>query len=192
MKRVFIIHGWGRYPEEGWFPWLKKELENNGFEVQVPVMPNADEPKIEEWVPFLERLVGEPDEDTYLVGHSIGCQTILRYLASLQGEVKLGGVVFVAGWGKKLIGVYDEDEIEIARPWVETPIDFENVKNHTKSIVAVFSDDDEFVSLDNLDAFKEKLGAKTFLEHEKGHINGEAGINELPVVLEELLRISKS
>jgi hypothetical protein len=26
-KRVFIIHGWEGYPEEGWFPWLKKELE---------------------------------------------------------------------------------------------------------------------------------------------------------------------
>ena len=27
MRRVFIIHGWGGYPEEGWFPWLKKELK---------------------------------------------------------------------------------------------------------------------------------------------------------------------
>ena len=27
MKRVFIIHGWDGYPEEGWFPWLKEELE---------------------------------------------------------------------------------------------------------------------------------------------------------------------
>lgn len=24
-KRVFITHGWDGYPEEGWFPWLKKE-----------------------------------------------------------------------------------------------------------------------------------------------------------------------
>jgi len=190
MKRVFIIHGWDGFPEEGWFPWAKKELENNGFEVQVPTMPNKSEPKIEEWVPFLQKLIEKPDENTYLIGHSIGCQAILRYLAGLQSDVKLGGAVFVAGWVKKLIGVYDKDEIEIARPWVETPIDFENVKKHTKNIVAVFSDNDEFVSLDNVDAFKEKLGAKTFLEHEKGHINGEAGIKELPVVLEELLKMA--
>ena len=32
-KRVFIAHGWDGYPEEGWFPWLKKELETKGFEV---------------------------------------------------------------------------------------------------------------------------------------------------------------
>jgi len=30
MKRVFIIHGWGGNPEEGWLPWLKKELEAKG------------------------------------------------------------------------------------------------------------------------------------------------------------------
>jgi len=27
QKRVFIIHGWDGYPEEGWFPWLKKKLK---------------------------------------------------------------------------------------------------------------------------------------------------------------------
>ena len=32
MKRVYIIHGWEGYPEEGWFPWLKKELEDRGFD----------------------------------------------------------------------------------------------------------------------------------------------------------------
>ncbi len=97
MKRVFIIHGWDGYPEEGWFPWLKKELEKNGFEVFVPAMPNPSEPKIEEWIPFLENIIDEPDEDTYLVGHSIGCQTIFRYLEQLENK-KIGGAVCVAGW----------------------------------------------------------------------------------------------
>src|SRR3989344_8692940 len=190
MKRVFIIHGWEGFPEEGWFPWLKKELEAKGFMVQVPAMPNTAEPKIESWVPFLQELIGTPDEDTYLVGHSIGCQTVIRYLSSLREDIKLGGVVLVAGWLLRLIGDMSEDEIKIARPWIETPIDLENVKNHTKSIVAVFSDNDEFVSLDNIDVFKEKLGARTILEHDKGHFSQETGIKELPLVLEELLKMT--
>ena len=191
MKRVFIIHGWEGFPEEGWFPWLKKELEAKRFQVQVPAMPNSAEPKIDTWVPFLKNLIGEPDGDTYLVGHSIGCQTILRYLSDLKGDVKIGGVILVAGWIHKLLGLYGEDEIEIARPWVETPIDFENVKNHTRNIFAVFSDDDEFVSLDNVDVFKNKLGAKTTVEHARGHFSQETGIKELPIVLEELLKMAK-
>jgi uncharacterized protein len=190
-KRVFIIHGWDGFPEEGWFPWLKQELEKRGFEVHVPAMPEKAEPKIETWVPFLEELIGKPNEDTYLVGHSIGCQTILRYLSGLKDDVGLGGIVLVAGFIRKLIGVYDKDEIEIARPWLETPIDFINIKKHTKNIVAVFSDDDEFVPLDNIDLFKKELGAKTIFEHGRGHFSQETGIKELPIALEELLKMAE-
>ena len=45
-KRVFVIHGWGGYPEEGWKPWLKKELEKRGFTVFVPAMPDTEHPKM--------------------------------------------------------------------------------------------------------------------------------------------------
>ena len=62
QKRVFIIHGWEGYPEEAWFPWLKKELETRGFEVFVPSMPDSGNPKIEVWVPFLKNLVGKCDK----------------------------------------------------------------------------------------------------------------------------------
>src|SRR3989344_3930633 len=98
MKRVFIIHGWGGFPEEGWFPWLKKELEARGFAVQVPAMPDTNEPKIETWVPHLAKLVGEPDEQTFLIGHSIGCQTVLRYLQTLKPGQAVGGALFVCGF----------------------------------------------------------------------------------------------
>ncbi len=170
---------------------MKKELEDKGYQVQVPTMPDSAEPKIETWVPFLAELIGTPDQDTYLVGHSIGCQTILRYLDTLKGEEKLGGIVLVAGWLHKLESLYTEEEIKIAKPWLEIPIDFENVKSHTKNTVAVFSDDDEFVPIDNIELFKEKLEAKTFLEHAKGHFSQETGIKELPVVLEELLKMAQ-
>lgn len=43
-KRVFLIHGWEGYPEEGWRPWLKKELEQRGFTVIVPAMPDTATP----------------------------------------------------------------------------------------------------------------------------------------------------
>ena len=49
MKRVFIIHGWEGFPEEGWFPWLKNELEAKGFEVHVPNMPDSEHPRIQKW-----------------------------------------------------------------------------------------------------------------------------------------------
>src|SRR3972149_7057895 len=95
MKRVFIVHRWGGSPTADWYPWLKKELEKKGFVVFVPEMPTPDAPKIKSWVETLRKAVGSPDKDTYLVGHSIGCQTILRYLETLRLNERVGGVVFV-------------------------------------------------------------------------------------------------
>ncbi|MEK7553404.1 MAG: alpha/beta hydrolase [Patescibacteria group bacterium] len=73
-KRIFIIHSWDGYPEEGWFPWLKQELTEKGFRVQIPAMPEPAEPKIEAWVSHLAKVVGDVDENTFFVGHSIGCK----------------------------------------------------------------------------------------------------------------------
>jgi predicted alpha/beta hydrolase family esterase len=101
MKRIFIVHGWGGYPTEGWFPWLKTELEQKGFQVFVPQLPDTDHPTIENWVPALTAAVGTPDSDTYFVGHSMGCQTIARYAEGLEASQVLGGAVFVAGFFKK-------------------------------------------------------------------------------------------
>lgn len=191
-KRVFIIHGWDSYPEEGCFPWLKKELENKGFAVFAPAMPEPLNPKINTWVSFLKEQIGTPDEDTYLVGHSMGAQTILRYLESLSIESKIGGAIFLAGWVHLTNEAYeDEEDKEIASPWLETPIDYNRILIHIKKITAIFSDNDPVVPISDSGIFKEKLGAKIIIEHNKGHFTGEDNIEELPVALEELLKMSK-
>ena len=190
-KRIFIAHGWDGYPEEGWFPWLKKELETKGFEVFIPQLPDAGSPRINKWVPKLAEIVGEPDENTYFVGHSMGCQTIARYIESLPEGVKVGGAVFVAGFFKRLTGLEDEPDVhEIAKHWLETPLNLEKVKFHLDKSIAIFSDNDSYVPFDNQDDFRNKLGSKIIIEHLKGHFSGPSdGITELPIVLESVLSI---
>jgi len=190
MKRAFIIHGWEVHPGEGWFPWLKKELGEKSFEVTVPQMPNPDEPKIEEWVPFLKEQVGETDEETFFIGHSIGCQTILRFLEGLGDTVKVGGVILVAGWVNLTAEVTgDKESYEIAKEWLETPLDWEKIKKHTDNFVSIFSNDDPYVPLGDLEIFKKELGSKIVLEHNKKHFSGSDNVKELPVVLEEILKM---
>ena len=187
-KRVFIVHGWDGNPGEGWFPWLKSELESSGFEVHVPEMPDPSSPDITAWVGHLTEMVGTPDANTYFVGHSIGCQTILRYLQQCGSPV--GGVVCVAGWFT-LSELETEEEKVIGKPWVETPIDFEKIRSVCPSITAVFSDDDEVVPLEaNRSVFTEKLGATIIMETGKGHFSGSDGVTELPSVLEAIVNMS--
>jgi predicted alpha/beta hydrolase family esterase len=71
----------------------------------------------------------------------------------------------------------------------ETPIDTEKVKQHVNQMIAIFSDDDDVVPLDNKEMFEQRLGAKTILEHGKGHFSGGDDITELPVALDSVLEI---
>ena len=80
MKTVYILHGWGFDSNMPWIKWLEAELKEKGFEVHAFDMPNTKEPKIEDWVGYLEENIKNIDEKTFFVGHSIGCQTIMRFL----------------------------------------------------------------------------------------------------------------
>jgi predicted alpha/beta hydrolase family esterase len=179
MKRVFIVHRWGGSQTSDWYQWLKSELEKRRYEVNVLAMPNADEPVIKKWVSHLSNKVGKLDSDTFFVGHSIGCQTIMRYLATQNNAC--GGAVFVAGWFT-LQGLESEDEEAIAKPWIETPMDYMKVKKNLPRSLAIFSGNDPYVPLDNKDIFKTRLGSDIIVERNKGHFTGEDA-ELLPAIL---------
>ncbi len=177
MKKVYLIHGWGGSSEGGWFDWLKSELKSKGYEVEAFDMPNTDEPKIEEWVGYLRDNIKDVDEETYFVGHSIGCQTIIRFLEKLHKHKKIGGCVFVAGWFD-IINL-EPEELIIAHPWVDSKIHFERVLDHCNNFLAIFSDNDPYVHLDEAKKFKEDLGAKIILKKGLNHFNTVGKIPEI-------------
>lgn len=180
-KRAIIVHGWNGSPQEGWFPWLAKELTAAGFEVSVPAMPDPDHPRIEPWVRTLAETIGEPDEQLVLIGHSVGAQTILRYLETTSTPI--GGAVFVAPWlTLSLLG--SKENWKIAEPWLDTPIDDAAVRRVLPRSVAVFSSNDIFVPLENADGYAKRFGCKTVVLGDLGHICGDDGITSLPIVLE--------
>jgi uncharacterized protein len=182
MKKAILIHGWEGYPEEGWRPWLKNELEKQGFEVLVPAMPNSAEPKMNEWLDHLGQIITNLDENLYFVGHSLACITILRYLESLGENQKVGGVVLVAGFSSNL----GFDELDT---FFESKINWSKIKSSCKKFIAIHSDNDPFVSLHYADFFQDKLGAEVIIEHNKKHFSGEDGINILPSALESILKL---
>jgi hypothetical protein len=152
-------------------------------------MPGTDHPKIETWVPFLRKLVGVPDENTFFVGHSIGCQTILRYLETLPEGVKIGGAVFIAGW-YNVRNIDTEEDRAIVGPWVNTPRNDDKIKRALNRGVVFLSDDDPYVAPENAQAWQEKAGVEMVMISGKGHFNEEAGVRELPEALEALLKMS--
>lgn len=187
QKRIFIIHGWGGLSNEGWLGWLKQELEAAGYLVVAPQMPNTNEPRIKTWVEAITQSVGVVDNNTFFIGHSIGCQAVARYLSQLpSGEIS-GGAVFVAGFFKRLIMTdFDDQSKELTGEWLGALIDFNLIKKHLIKSLAIFSDNDPYVPLDNQDDFRESLDSKIIIEHDQGHFSGSSGLPKYPSVLENI------
>lgn len=185
VKRVFIIHGWNGNPDQHWLPWMEEELEQRGVDCQIPSMPNPSNPDMDEWLKAMEDAVGEVDENTFFVGHSIGCQAILRFLATQSNLA--GGLVLVAPWTKlseDSIADMDEDDKKVLEQW-SSPIEWDKI--NAEECIALFSNDDEVVPLDNKDIFDKELGAKVIELEDRGHFTADEGVSKLPEALEELV-----
>lgn len=193
MKKVFIVHGWDGNPDEPVLKWLRLKLEERGYSVSTPAMPNPETPKIESWVNKLRETVGAVTEDIVLIGHSVGCQAVMRYLETLPENSKISGLLLLAPWMKldeETIKEEGPEVVEIAKPWMETPIDFEKIKNIADKTTAIFSDNDPFVPLDQEEFFRRKLSAKTIIEHLKGHFSPSDDVSELPSALAAVLEFN--
>lgn len=182
--RVFLIHGWGGSPQGDWLPWAAKQLVEKGYEVIAPQMPDTDTPVIEVWVNYLSTLVGSIRETDIFIGHSIGCQTILRYLAKAEG--KADKVILVAPWFT-LTNLENDEAWKIADPWFTTPMGFDQIKNKACKFIAIFSDNDPWVPYqENHQLFAERLDPEIITLHKQGHITADEGILEFPELLQFL------
>ena len=191
MNKIFIIHCWDGTKDDGWYPWLDKELSNKKNKVYRFNMPNTDKPKIEEWVSFLDKKVKILDENTYFIGHSIGCQTIMRYLQTKEIK-KIGGILFVSPWLDLLdYAIEDEESFLVAKPWLTEKINFDKIKQFTNNINCIFSSNDYFVSLEQKDKFEKLLNAKTIVVNDKGHISQDDNVYELKEILDESIKMLK-
>lgn len=181
---MVIVHGYGGNPGKNWFPWLRAELEKLGVSVSVPQMPNADNPLLKEWLPHLQEVIGTPNEDTYLVGHSLGCPTILRYLESLGEGQKVGGVVLVSGFAEHI-------HLSELDNFTQDDWDTESIKKATNKILLINSDNDEHVPIEIAQRMRDQFGAELVVFSGAGHFNEKSGHLKVPEVLEKLKELMK-
>ena len=130
MKKAIIIHGWEETPEGQWLPWVGKQFQGKGWDVEIPEMPNSKTPKLNEWLDKLISLA--PDENTVLIGHSLANSLILKYLEKPESKIK--GAVMVAAWDWLM-----EDVKEFHQTFFETGFDYEKIKQKNIPLVIVNS-----------------------------------------------------
>jgi predicted alpha/beta hydrolase family esterase len=187
-NRVFIIHGYEGQPEDAWRPWLRDELQKQNWTTTLPAMPSPNHPKMTEWVTELQQKIGEPTENTFIVGHSLGCIAILRYLETLGKNQKIGGTVLVAGFTNNL----NTPEL---KSFFNKPIEWEKIKSHCKRFVTIHSDNDPWIPLSHANTFKEKLNAEIIVRPGMKHFSQNDNVEEsfkLPAARDALIKMTKT
>lgn len=188
MKKIFIIHGFTGKPNGGWRPWLMGELAKNDIYACALPMPKPDAPIKEEWIKTISDVVDIPNEEIFLVGHSLGVPAILRYLETLSVGMKIGGVVLVSGPVFKI----EEDGYEQVNTFLDVAFDFDHIKNACKNFTIIHGDNDSNVSFSDAEYLKEKLSCDLISIPNGGHLADHDGFYKLPEALDSLLKMIKT
>lgn len=182
MKTALLIHGAYGNPKENWMPWLKEELEQFDYEVIAPTFPTPENQNLGSWLDVLKPRLAKLDNESVLVGHSIGAVFMLSILEKLKSPIYTA--VFVSGFLHDL-GNNDFDKIN--NSFYDKDFDWQLIKGNARSIVVFHGDDDPYVPLKEAKYLAENLGTKIKVIKNGGHLNESAGFTEFP----ELLKVIK-
>lgn len=120
--KYLLIHGRHGTSKDNFFPWLKRELEERGHQVFSPDLPNTQDPKVMEQADFIINNISI-DEDTIVVGHSLGGAVALKLLE--KTEKKVSRVVLVDSIIRPEFNDQRREDLEKNFDW---KFDFEKIK----------------------------------------------------------------
>jgi uncharacterized protein len=177
QPRIVFIHGnQSTHWSFAWAPWLKQELENNGFSTFFETFPDSIIARTKYWLPFLKEHVGAGKNDV-IVGWSSGAVAAMRYAEDNQ----ILGSVLIAPNATDL-----NDPLEKESGYFDKPWNWRSIKENQLHIALVHSDNDPFIPQEQFEVIARELepeviklpGAKHFIEQ-----------NSFPEVLDYLIRI---
>ena len=148
--KVLIIHGFEGNGDGNWFPWMKNNLEKLGCEVFTPTMSTSHHPDLQSWMNELQPYLDQLDENSIVIGHSLGSKAALHLLA--QGGKKVGKLFLVASaignpkrnwaWLKK---VWANSDLDALKKFWEQPIDWKSADQFASKKYIIVSKDDPFI-----------------------------------------------
>ena len=165
MATYVLLHGWGGDSCSNWFPSVRERLESRGHEVLAPSFPNTETPDYDEWEAyFTAEVLPHIDSDTIVVGHSLGCPFILRFIT--ENKIPVAELHLVApapdDCGAEEITTF------FTRRW-----DILWVRETVKNIEIYGSDNDQFIPLEKFKLLAADFHAKFHFIPNRGHLNSE-------------------
>ena len=184
MTNVFIFHGTGGYPEENWFPWLKNQLENLGCNVIIPQFPTPKNQLLGNWLKILETYKKFYNENTILIGHSLGGTFLLKVLEKSDIKIKASFLI-AAPIGVLPIKNYEADKLFIEK----FGFNWNKIRSNCKKFFVFHSDNDPYVSLGNGKELSKQLDTNLIFIPNAGHFNTSAGYTQFDGLLEKIKKV---
>lgn len=183
MKRIYIFPRYSGDENSDWYQQIKHN--SNFTELNISIiplsLPNWDKPSCTEFLSYIKNAIpeNEIDNNSYFVGHSVGCKAALLFLNELHiknPELKIGGLMCVAGWWKV------DNPWPQLNQWTNMPLDFTAIqKICNNNIITVLSDNDPFTSdwKVNKREWETNLNTKVIIVPDAKHFNGTEGFSEI-------------
>ncbi len=167
LYKYVYLHGFTGGADRPRNHWYRAKLEELGHTVIIPELPNTNNPVEEEQVQAaLES--ADFDENTILVGHSLG--SIVAMKALLKRGKKIGGLVLIAPAAPPGIANMGERPFHTTFSW---DFDFERIKELT-GYRMVLSDTQEPDRAPYLEELAKSLDARLIVtKAEKRHFEGD-------------------
>lgn len=182
MKKyhIYIVHGYTASSTANWYPSFKDEL-NNIAKVTVLDMPNPMQPDFNEWVNHLEKNIDKNHNEIILIGHSLGCVTILNYL----NYHKINGIksIFL------ISGFVEETPIPALSKFIDPPLNYDHLIQKIPNRMAISAIDDDIVPYSYTKKMADKLKAEFTLLNEGKHFIDRDGIVEFPYLINEVKKL---
>lgn len=180
MKRLILLHSFGRTSQDNWYQSVAASL-TDVFDVVVPSLPNPDLGKMDEWLPALEEL--QPDGQTVLVGHSLSGALVLRYLEQVNRPIHSAYLVAAT-----LNDLARNDLHETG--FFERDFGWEQIRQNCPRRFVLASTDDPTVPYWQAEYLAKQLPAELVTYHDKGHFK-DATFPELIELLRRESAITK-
>jgi leucyl-tRNA synthetase len=174
-KTAFIVHGLGANIQANFFPWLKLELEKLGYDVVLEDMPNSDKPKLKEWLAFLNKYQSKINENTIIIGHSLGGKVAAYFVSQLKQKIKAFYSVAPVNRGirknlTELKNSRSDLNIKYAYYIAIKSLDWNNVIRNAENVLVLLSDNDPLISYNNSKSYYSNLNVNVLTLKNREHV----------------------
>jgi predicted alpha/beta hydrolase family esterase len=198
-KRAVLLHGTDGLPQENWLPWLKQQLEELGYTVWVPLLPENHSPDRHRYNDFLFNSDWD-FTNSLVIGHSSGAVSILNLLEDERcPHVKTG--VLAGAWArldeadltegiKAVFGSAEEVYERFKGLFPPGGFDFKTITSRVNELLFVHSDNDPYCPLDQAKWLAKQTGSELVVVPGGQHFS--ASIDPAFTTFTELLETLKA